>query len=278
MLVNAVNFAHAGFMGVGAYISAALVIKLGLSFWITFILGGIASAIFAIFFGFITLRLKGAYFFLVSFALCEIIRISFSSYQIKIFGGVNGLIGIPTPNPIFGLQFKVGGLPLFYLTSLITIIFTFITYLIEKCYWGKVFRCITESQSLAESVGINVTKYKLTAFVIGCFIAGIAGSLYASFNGVITPLDFTFRLSLFVLVCVVFGGREGFFGPALGVAALVAIGEAFRSFAYFEPIIWGACIIIVLLFAPQGLLGFMDRILVPVIWKFGKSIKRENNI
>ena len=274
MLVGAVNFAHAGFMAIGAYISAALMMRLGLAFWVTFILGGLSSAIFGAIFGLVTLRLRGAYFFLVSFALCEIIRIAFSSYLIEIFGGVNGLIGIPHPDSILGLQFKPGSLGLFYLVAVISIISVLSIYLFEKGYWGNVFRCITESDNLAESVGINILKYKLVVFVIGCFIAGIAGTVYSSFNGVITPDDFTYMLSLFLLVCVVLGGREHIFGAVVGVALFVVIGELFRVMTYFEPILWGFSIIVVLLFAPRGLVGLMAGITTPIIGELSSDAKR----
>lgn len=259
MLVEAVNFAHAGFMGIGAYISTVFMMQFGFPFWITVLIGGIASAFFALIFGLITLRLKGAYFFLVSFALCEIIRIAFSSYWVEIFGGVTGISGIPPPNPVFGLQFKPGSMSLFYLVATISILTVLGLYSVEKGYWGKIFKSISESDVLAESIGINIMKYKVIAFAIGCFIAGIAGSLYASFNGLITAHDFTYKLSLFLVVCVVFGGRDHILGTILGVMMLVIMAEATRVTTSFEPIIWGLSLITVLLFAPQGLLGFAVR-------------------
>jgi len=277
MLVGAVNFAHAGFMGIGAYVSAVLMMRLGLSFWITFILGALVSAIFAAFFGIITLRLKGAYFFLVSFALVEIIRVFFSSYFVDIFGGVNGLIGVPPPNGILWLHFDAGSLGLLYLIGVITVLVLFSVYLFEKSYWGKVFNCINESDNLAQSIGINILKYKVIVFIIGCFIAGVAGSLYGCTNGVITPDDFTYELSLFLLVCVVLGGMENILGTVLSVSLLVVIRELFRSAAYFEPIIWGLSLILILLFAPRGLFGLGTNIFWIAKSTFRSLRKKEIN-
>jgi len=260
MLVGLYNFAHSGFMAIGAYLSTVFMMQLGFPFWISWIIGALAAAIVAIFFGLITLKVRGVYFFLCSFALGEVIRIVFNTYMVKIFGGPNGIIGIPSPAPVFGLAFEPGSMSFFYLVAITSLLIIFFLYVIENGYWGNVFLSLKESKDLAESIGIHIMIYKLSVLVIGAFCAGIAGGLYASYNGVITPTDFDWEITLFALVCVVLGGHEYPFGVVIGAALLTIMGEVFRDFSYFEPIIWGFCIIVILLFAPSGLLGLAAKV------------------
>jgi branched-chain amino acid transport system permease protein len=259
MLVNILNLATAGFMAIGAYISGALMLHIGLSFWFAFIVGGLTAGVFAAIFGSITIRLRGAYFILCSIALSEIIRTCFNTYMVDVFGGANGLIGIPTPTPFLGLTFELGSLSLYYLIALISILCVFAVYKIEKGHCGFVFKSLHQSIDLSESIGINTFKYKLTAFVIGSFFSGIAGSLFASFNSLVVPIDFDFNMMLFVLISVVIGGRDQIGGAVAGVALLLFLGELLRSYPQFEQIIWGFCIIIVLQFAPKGFIGVFSK-------------------
>jgi len=273
MLIGAVNFAHAGFMGIGAYASAVLMMNIHCSFWITFFLGGIISALLGLGFGLITLRLRGAYFFLVSFALCEIIRISLSSYWIGTLGGVTGISNVPQPNAVLGVEFGPDSLNSFYLAVIICSLVLISLYVIENGYYGKILKSISESEELCQSVGINTIKYKVVVFVIGCFIAGITGSLYASLNERITASDFTYSLSMFILVCVVLGGQEHIWGSIIGVIVLVIIGEEARSTALFEPIIWGVSLMAVMLFAPRGIFGFVTRFASLAMKRSSSSLK-----
>jgi branched-chain amino acid transport system permease protein len=261
MLAGAVNFAHAGFMGIGAYICATLVMKANLGFWFSIIVSAGCSALVAVIFGVVTLRLRGAYFFLVTFALSEIIRIVFSNYLVSLFGGVNGLVGIPAPRAIMGISFEAGSIRLLYVIALITLFCLMMMYSMERGYWGKVFQGISESHDLAEAIGVNLMKFKVAALAIAAFIAGIAGSLYGAFNGIITPEDFSYHLSLFSLVAIILGGRDHFLGPLLGVVVLVVLAELFRNASYYEPIIWGLCIIAVMMFKPKGLVGLITEVL-----------------
>lgn len=262
MNVGEVNFAQAGFMGIGSYVSAALVMNAKISFWVALPMAGIAAAMVAVAFGAISLKLKGAYFFISSFAFGEVIRIVFHNYFIDIFGGSLGMLGIPVPSPVFGITFgPTRGVPYFYLVLIVTCISLWVLYRFEFSRYGKIFQGIREADGLAESVGINIMRYKMLAFVVGCFFAGIAGSLYAHLNSVIAPPDFTYHLSIIIVAYVVVGGIDRFVGPILGVVALTIISEYLRKYAYVESILFGFAMILVLIFAPKGLGGVLEKLL-----------------
>jgi branched-chain amino acid transport system permease protein len=261
MTVGEVNFAHAGFMGIGAYTSALLVMNANLSFWLALPAAGIMAAFVALAFGSVTLKLKGAYFFMASFAFGEVIRIIFHNTFIDLFGGSLGLLGIPEPPAFFGIPFgPTRSVAFFYLVFIITAISLFILYRLESSPYGRLFQGIREADNLAESVGIHIMKYKILAFAVGCFFAGIVGSLYAHLNVVIAPPDFTYHLSIFIVAYVVVGGSDKFVGPILGALTLTLITEFLRKYTYFEIILFGLAIIAVMIFAPKGLSGIFERI------------------
>jgi branched-chain amino acid transport system permease protein len=258
MLAGEVNFAHAGFAGIGAYTAAVLATKMGMPFWVGLPLAGIASAIVASFFGYATLRLKGAYFFLASFAFSEVIRIFFNNFFPQTFGGTNGIFGIPAPAPItlpalgtitFG---PIRGAPYFYIVLVVAVLCLLALYRMEKTKLGSLLKAISESDALGESVGISVMRYKLLAFVVGCFFAGVVGSLYAHLTAVIAPQDFSYHLSLLALVYVVVGGRADFAGPIVGAVLLTLLGQPLAKLGYYESVAYGLALILAMIFMPNG--------------------------
>ncbi|MBI4620499.1 MAG: branched-chain amino acid ABC transporter permease [Desulfobacterales bacterium] len=268
MTVGQLSLAHAAFMAVGAYTSALLVMKLGLPFWLAMPASGIMAAILALVIGSITLRLKGAYFLLVTFAFGEIVILIFSNFWESLFGGVSGLIGVPPPDPIsipFIPQVRfVSKVPLYYLALSLTLITVLTIYRLKNSRLGLTFGALKEGDLLAECIGIDIMKYKVMAFTVGCFFAGIAGSLYAHSFVVVTPIDFSFYHSVYILIYVVVGGESSFLGPILGASVLTLFSEILRKFGHYESIGYGIALILVMLFLPSGIISLLERIIVKV--------------
>lgn len=248
MLVGQVSFAQASFLGIGSYASTLLTMHLALPFWIAFLLSGIISATLAFAIGFITLRLKGVYFFLASFAAGEIVLLVFAYWR-DLFGGHSGITNIPTPS-IF-----LSPLGSYYLAAAIAVGSVSIIYLWENSKLGITSWAIRENELLSESIGISILNYQLFAFVIACFFTGLVGSFYAHFVRFVSPSSFAFGQMMSLLIWVIVGGRGHFIGPIAGVLVLRAIAELFGGLREYEMILNSLILVLVILFFPDGLSG-----------------------
>ena len=225
---------HAGFMAIGAYISAIISTKANLPFFLAIIVGAIVSAFFAALIGFPTLRLTGDYFAITTLAFCEIIRVIIMN--IDYVGGARGFTGIPTKTTI-SISFWV------------MILSVVIIYNIIHSSQGRAMLAVRENEIAAESMGVNAFKYKMTAFVIGAFFAGLAGGLYAHYMGYIQPTSFDY------LTFVVFGGMGSLSGSIISTGILTFLPELLRGLQDYRMIIYPLALIILMIFRPQGLLG-----------------------
>ena len=252
MLVGEINLAHASFFGIGAYTSAVLTMQANIPFILALLISGLVSVLVSLLFGWIAFRLKGAYFLLLSFAMAEVIRLFFQNSWTDIFGGVNGIAGIPIPMTQY-----TGFI------SVMTVLLLFGLYYIEKSDMGKILHAINNSDQLARSIGVNVMKYKIIVLAIASFIAGLCGSMFAHFNLVISPQDFTFHLSIIILSFVIIGGRNYFIGPVIGAIFLTIVSEYVRGFGSYDPLVYGGAILLAMIFLKDGLIGaFLS------IWKW----------
>jgi len=252
MMVGQASFAQAAFMGIGAYSSTLLTIDLAFPFWVALLSSGTIVAISAFAIGFITLRLKGIYFFLASFAAGEIVLLAFAYWK-DFFGGHSGITNIPSPS-IFLSSFGS-----YYLVAALAAATVVLIYLWENSKLGITSWAIRENQLLSESVGINILKYQLLTFVIACFFTGLTGSVYAHFMRFISPHSFTFSLMLSLLVWVVVGGKDHFIGPIAGVITLRGIAEILGGLSEYEMILNSVILVLVIVFFPQGLVGIPAR-------------------
>lgn len=264
MQAGAVSFAQAGFMALGGYVCALLVMNLGINFWFALFLAAAFSAIIGGIFGWPALRLKADYFFLVSFCMGEVIRLFLNFIWKDLFGGPSGISHIPPPDPFLGIDF-VSKTSFFYLISIFVVLALVISYSIDRSRIGTIFSAIKDRDDLAESLGMNVIKYKVIAFAISCFLAGIAGSLYAHYHTCITPTCFTVTQSVNILAYTVVGGTGSFLGPLLGTFFLKSIGEIVRAFGPYEVIVAGIALIAVVMSLPNGLVS------IPSYLKFGRN-------
>ncbi|MGZ3515392.1 MAG: branched-chain amino acid ABC transporter permease, partial [Thermodesulfobacteriota bacterium] len=266
---------HAAFMGIGAYASTLLVMRFSFSFWLAMPLAMIAAAIISLAIGFLTLRFKGAYFLLFTFLFAELVRILLSNFWIGLFGGIPGLTNIPRPSIqipwLFQMEFN-SNKDFYYLILVMVVITVFVMRRMDQSRLGMVFRAISQSETLTESIGISSMKFKILGCAIGCLFAGLAGSLYAHFVRIITPADFSIHAVLTPIAYVVVGGMGSVFGPVIGTSFLMILSHFFlREFGLYELLLYGVIIVLIIRFMPEGLIS-LPRVIAP--W-FGKLSTRE---
>jgi branched-chain amino acid transport system permease protein len=259
-----VSFGTAGFIAIGGYIAGYLSRDIGISFWFSLPLGGLAAAAFATVLGIPILRLKSSYFFLISWATGEIIRLSFLYLFKPVFGGWQGFRKIPLPDAIdlFGIvtidfsQKAHWYYLAFFLLCLTVIIMTRIDY----SWIGKTIGALSDAPDLCESLGVATMYYRVFAFATACFFAGVAGAVYGSFNTFLHPESFTIIQSIETVSFVIIGGAATVWGPILGAFVVKGIALGVRGFGAYEVIFSGLMMILVMIFIPEGLTGLPRRI------------------
>ncbi len=272
------SLAHVVIMGVGAYGSALTAKKVGLSVPLSMLAGAAMAGLLAFLLSFPLFRMKGFYFLIGSFAAGEIIRLIWKWSELTfLFGGPKGIKLIPPfPDIEFG-GFRVDfydPVNYYYLCVVVVAASLFILYRIERSRIGLTFHAIHWQDKLAESVGIDTFRYRVLAFVVSSFFAGLAGALYAHYVGAVAPNRFSVEEMLYVLIWAIVGGTATFYGPILGVVTLTILNEVvLRALGVDEmrPMFYGALLIIAILFLPNGLESLVPRIKG---WIAGRRQKR----
>lgn len=262
-LAGQISLAHGGMMGVGAYTSVLLVMKLGFSYWLALPLAGVASALLALLVGYPFVKLKGIYFSMVTIFLAEMIILTTEQWR-GLTGGTSGIINIPRPGPLvipglLHLDFS-SKLSFYFLLLLLIFLSLLILYALEHSRIGLTWQTIQQSHFLAESVGIHTIRYQVLAFAIGGFFAGIVGSFYGHYMSIISPRSFGFFFAINVLVYMVVGGTGRFSGPIFGASLLTSLPEVFRPLKEYQPFIFAGVMMFVIFFLPEGLVGLPRRI------------------
>ncbi|MFV2032381.1 MAG: branched-chain amino acid ABC transporter permease [Gammaproteobacteria bacterium] len=241
---------HAVMMGVGGYTAARLFKNYELGMWFTLPLAGGAAATIAAILCFPLLRMTQFYFLIGSFAAGEAIRLTWIQF-LKPFGGTGGLSGVEPPI-IGGIDF-LDAIPYYYLSLAVVSLCLFILYRIENSRIGLTLHAVHWKAALAESVGVDTWRYRALAFIVGSFFVGVAGALKVHYIGTITPNQFSIGFMVFILIWVIVGGYNKFYGPIIGVIVLTLFDESIRGFNEIRPAIYGAVLIISILFLPMGL-------------------------
>ena len=250
MLIGELNFAVAAFFGLGAYTAGVTTTMWELPFVLSLLAGGLVALVASAMFGYVTLRVKGPYFLLIGFSFTEALRILYT--RSDWLGGNSGMVGIFPPQLLADhfTSFVVGVSGLLILALLV----------VERSHLGRVFTAIRDNDNVVRSVGIRVHLMKVLCFCIASFVTGVAGSLHAFANNVISPLDFSFLLSTFALAYLKVGGEQHAAGPVAGAILLVLLGSLAQGFGGSEHIFYGAAIVIGVLFMPQGVTGLAARL------------------
>lgn len=262
-LSGQMSLAHGGMMTIGAYASTLLVMKLGLSSWLAMPLAGSFAAFVAGLVGFPFVRLKGIYFSIVTIFFSEMVVLIAQQWQ-GLTGGSTGIFNIPRPNPVvvpgvLNLTFSSKA-DFYYVMLLLMVVSLLILYAVEKSRIGLTLRGVQQADSLAESVGINTTGFKVLAFSVGSFFAGITGGLYSHYISAISPDSFSFLFAIYILVYMTVGGEKRFIGPILGAFVLTILPEVLRPLKAFVPFFFAAVLIAVIFFVPEGMAGLAERI------------------
>ena len=264
-LTGLMSLAHGGMMTLGAYTSTLFVIKLGFSSWLALLIGGLMASFAAFIVGFPFSRLKGIYFAMVTIFLSEMVALSAEQWR-SLTGGSSGIYNIPRPDPIIipgilHITFS-SKVSFYYLICVILLMSLLILYAVEHSRIGMTLNGIQQSDSLAESIGINCTGYKVLAFSIGCFFPGIAGGFYAQYISTINPTTFGFLFTIYVIIYLVVGGMKSFVGPIIGAFVFTILPEILRPLKEFQPYFFAGSLMLILFFMPEGLVGIPKRLRV----------------
>ncbi len=234
------SIGHAGFMAVGAYISAIITVKLGMSFPLGILVATVAAGILGFLIGLPTLRLNGDYLAIATLGLGEIIRICI--LNIDYVGGASGLMGIPRLTT-FASAFWIMIFVIFFIKNF------------KNSAHGRCCLSIRENEIAADTMGINTTKYKVMAFTLGASFAGTAGALFSHYFFLAHPATFTFMRSFDILTMVVLGGLGSMTGAITGAVLLTFISAWLSDYPEWRMIIYAATLIVLMLHRPQGLFG-----------------------
>jgi branched-chain amino acid transport system permease protein len=252
-----------GFVAIGAYTSAILTTKLGMSFWLALPAAGLLSMVVGILFGIPALRIKGTYFAIVHLTFVDLVR-QIVIHMKGLTGGMVGLYGVPPPAIVIPglLDFVFRSLiPYYYLLIALLLFTVVVLYRLEVSSVGLSFRSIGWNDRLAESVGTNIMRNKVLCFAIVCLMQGLVGSFWAHYLHYLSPDHFNVMASVYVTIYMVVGGIGSILGPLLGSFVLIILPEFFRAFAQSAMLFYGIFMILVMLFLPGGIYSGLQEIL-----------------
>ncbi len=254
------SLGHAGFMSVGAYLSSAVSLFVaprlvgelsaagaatqGAVFLAALLAGGLSAALAGLAVGVPSLRLRGDYLALVTLGFGEIIRVVFQN--VEFLGGALGLNAIPASTTILWV-------------IAVAAVTVFVVHCLVDSTYGRGFLATRDDEVAAAAVGLNPTRYKIVAFVVAAFFAGVAGGLYAHFKLTITPTGFDFTRSIEIVVMVILGGMGNAVGVILAAVLLTLLPELLRPIAEYRMIIYSLLLVLLMLLRPQGLFRLPER-------------------
>lgn len=247
-----ISLGHAAFMGIGAYASAILATKAQMSFWLAFPLAILITGVIGFLLGLPSIRVKEDFLAITTIGINFIVQAIF--LYVPFFGGALGIGGISKPK-IWGLTLR--GEYYLLLVSVVFLIGVLLSFKFHRSWAGLASEAIREDEVAANVIGINPTRFKLMAFVLGSAYAGAAGSLYAHFMGFISSEDFGFPLSVTFLSMLVFGGVGTIKGSILGAFILGALPEILRPLAQYRLLFYGLLLLLMLRFCPGGIASLL---------------------
>ncbi|WP_438943532.1 high-affinity branched-chain amino acid ABC transporter permease LivM [Pseudomonas zhanjiangensis] len=272
-LAGLLDLGYVAFYAVGAYSYALLAHYFGLSFWICLPIAGLMAATFGFLLGFPVLRLRGDYLAIVTLGFGEIIRILLNNLT-WLTGGPNGIGSIPKPT-LFGLSFdrraeeglqtfheyfgiaynSINKVIFLYLIALVLVLLTlFVINRLLRMPIGRAWEALREDEIACRALGMNPTVIKLSAFTLGACFAGFAGSFFAARQGLVSPQSFTFIESAIILAIVVLGGMGSQLGIILAAIVMILLPELAREFNEYRMLMFGALMVLMMIWRPQGLL------------------------
>jgi branched-chain amino acid transport system permease protein len=253
------SLGHAAFFGIGAY-TVAIMMKAGISFWVGLPTAALICFVVGIILGFPALRVQTIYLAFATLGFNTAVWLVMRNEE-GLTGGTFGINNIARPE-LFGLSLE-SNLSYYYFTLGVTILMALLLLGLLRSPWGKAFTALRDNPIRAESLGVDTRNYTLLSFAIGAAYAGIAGALLASQVQFIEPAQFTVGASIMMYLMVVVGGPGYFLGPVLGAAVGVVMPEWLRDVPkvadWYLPI-FGAAVVLLMIWLPDGLLSLPDRI------------------
>lgn len=253
-----VSLGHAGFVAIGAYTASLCAVKLGWSFFPSMLLGMAAAGLVGILLGLPTLRLTGTYLSIVTLGFGEIIKMIAMNWA-PVTNGTLGVKNIPKP-AVFGMKLTIANHGLYYLVMIILVVCTVFCLVLVKSKTGRALQAIKGDELASVMMGINVTYYKILAFVLSACICAAAGALYATLIGYVDPNTFNFDVSTLILSIVILGGMGTIRGMFLGAAILIALPEVSRFLMVYRFVLYGVILVVMMRFRPQGILGWKSQL------------------
>ena len=262
------SLGHAGFMSIGAYTSALLTINYDVPLVLGILIAAVFTGLIGVLIGFPALRLSGVYLAIATLGFGEVIRVLFVNWE-GLTNGAIGISGIPhLGREILAFSQSIGfapssiglrnnqfiGLSVFLLLLIISVIVIWFFIRQNNSRVGRAYASIKMDEQASEAMGINITYYKILAFGQGALLAGFAGALYAHMTAYISPSDFDYHRAVEILIFAVFGGSEVIWGPIFGAIFLSTLPEVLRVVSEYRFMIYGALIVFMMAFRPQGLI------------------------
>ena len=243
-----VSMAHAAFFGIGGYASAILTARHGVSFWLALPIAVMVTALIALAIGVPSFRTRGIYYIIVTIAFQLIASEVFDNWSSMTGGGL-GLKGIPRPGQLFASR-----LGYYYLTLVIVLAAHLLIVRVLRSPLGRALSAIRDNETKALMMGVSPLRYKLFAFVFASALAGVAGTLYVHYLEFAHPDFFNFAVSVDLFLTVMLGGAGTMYGPLFGVLVLELIREVLHEFVALRLLLFGALLIALILFLPEGVL------------------------
>ncbi|WDU82010.1 branched-chain amino acid ABC transporter permease [Caloramator sp. Dgby_cultured_2] len=234
------SFGHAGFMAIGGYTTAFMMMKLEVPFIPAILMGGLFAAFFSFIIGKLTLKLKGDYFCIATLGFGEAIRLLLDNIQY--FGGARGWPGLPLKTTLITV-------------IIIDIIAVILLRNIIRSRHGRNMIAVREEELASSIIGIDTFKYKMISLVISAFYAGVGGGLLGTYLGFLQPKIFSLTRSTELTIIVIFGGLGSLTGSVVGTILLIALPEILRSFANWRLVVYGVIVVFIMIARPEGLMG-----------------------
>ena len=252
-LAGQISLGHAAFFATGAYIGAILTRNVGLNFYVALVLAGVGAGLCGLILGLPTMRLSGAYLVIVTSGFAEVVKVITLNWK-GVTNGALGIKNIPAPT-FFGTELSIQNGGLYYLALAILFLTIWCIWAIKNSNMGRILRAISDDPMAVVMMGINTTKYKILAFVIGAVFAGIIGAFYSGMQGYIDPYTFSADMSTLILCVVLVGGRGSIAGSIIAAILLVSFPEVLRFMADYRFVVYGAILIFMMRFKPDGMFG-----------------------
>jgi branched-chain amino acid transport system ATP-binding protein len=269
-LTGQVSFGHVGFYAIGAYAVAILTTGMGWSFWLAWPAAALIAGAFGTLLALPALRVKGPYLAMITIAFSFIVQHAIVEMR-GLTGGQNGIMGVAAPS----LGLELGGERVVALLSLFSAALVFAAYAwLSRGTWGAAMRAVKDSETAAESIGLNPLVIKTVAFTVSAMLAGLAGGLFAPLSGFVTPDSFGFMQSILFMLVVVVGGAGATAGPLAGALVVGLLPELLSALAEYRLLFFGGLLLLVLWVAPDGIVGTvrlvmrrLSRAVAPPSWQ-----------